>query len=289
MQNPAAHRELQNGEGTIAVDGTWIYYRIEGRGAPCLIMPVTWGLDHLLYTSLLPLLEHQLQLIFVDPRGVGKSGKVRSEGEFSKETLARDVEALRVQLGIEKWIVFGHSGGGFSALRFALMYPLSISHLVLVSTAASGRFFQQAIWQGHHRQNRFIVRARETYRASPSVENFKAFLREIWKQSLYDPEKIVFLDQYLSDADINLERSKHFSNIERNSFDVRDDLTKVTMPTLVIAGREDPQIPPKYSKELARNLPHAQFVMFDESGHYPWIDEPTNFVSVVTSFLNSSR
>jgi len=266
----------------------WISYRVEGSGSPCLVMPATWGLDYQLYTSFLPLLEPQLQLIFTDPRGVAESGPVRSPEEFSAEVLLSDIEALRVALGYEKWIVFGHSGGGFVALKYAIVHPQRVSRLVLASTAASGRYFQQAIWQEEHIQNRFIRVARDTYREQPTIENFKRFLREIWKQSLFDPEKNVFLETYLRDSNINIERSKHFSNFERDQFDVTDQLRRVQVPTLVIGGKVDPQLPPKYTEELARLLPEARFVTFEESGHFPWIDEPAGFVRIVTDFLDSA-
>ncbi len=274
--------------GRVEVDGTWVTYHIEGRGLPCLVMPVTWGLDHILYRSFLPLLEDEIQLIFADPRGVGGSGPVQLESEFDARTLASDMDSVRNAINIDQWTMIGHSGGGFVSLLYAIQCPERVARLVLVATAASGKYFQQAIWQEKHFQNRFIRKVREAYRQKPSVANFKKILREIWKQSLFDAEKIVFLEPYLDESALSLERSKYFSDVEREQFDIRSNLQQLTKPTLIIAGRADPQIPLKYTEELAQLMPHARFEVFDESGHYPWIDEPEKFVEVVKSFLRET-
>ena len=59
------------------------------------------------------------------------------------ENLTADADALRQKLGFETWAVLGHSFGGHVALEYALRYPDSLSHLVLLDTGGDSRWAQQ--------------------------------------------------------------------------------------------------------------------------------------------------
>jgi len=83
----------------------------------------------------------QFTLIFYDHRCNGRSqGAPVSSMTF--ENLTADAEELRRRLGYERWAVLGHSFGGHVALEYALRYPGSLSHLILVDTAGDSRWSQ---------------------------------------------------------------------------------------------------------------------------------------------------
>lgn len=87
-------------------------------------------------------LADQFTVIFYD-----HCCNARSQGApvstMTWENLTADAEALRERLGVERWAVLGHSFGGQVALEYALRYPGSLSHLVLVDTGADSRWSQQ--------------------------------------------------------------------------------------------------------------------------------------------------
>lgn len=62
---------------------------------------------------------------------------------MTMENLTADADALRQALGFEKWAVLGHSFGGYVALEYALRYPQSLSHLLLVDTGAENSWAQE--------------------------------------------------------------------------------------------------------------------------------------------------
>src|SRR5512136_1148522 len=112
-----------------------LFVKVMGQGYPLVLMHGGPGLDH---TSLLPLqpLADQFTLIFYDHRCNGRSeGAEVSSMTF--ENLTADADALRQTLGFDKWAVLGHSFGGQVALEYALRYPDSLSHLILVDTGGS--------------------------------------------------------------------------------------------------------------------------------------------------------
>ncbi len=69
--------------------------------------------------------------------------------------------------------------------------------------------------------------------------------------------------------------------------DYRPRLSEVRTPTLILVGRHDPQMPPACAQELAAGIPNARLVIFERSGHYPFLEEPDAFWEAICAFLNS--
>ena len=90
------------------------------------------GLDYTTLLSLKPLAD-QFTLVFYDHRCNGRS-EGAEQASMTWENLTADADALRQELGFDKWAVLGHSFGGNVALEYALRYPHSLSHLILMNT-----------------------------------------------------------------------------------------------------------------------------------------------------------
>src|SRR5512143_2481904 len=114
-----------------------LFVKVIGQGYPMLLMHGGPGLDHTSLLPLQPLAEH-FTLVYYDHRCNG-----RSEGaDVSSMTwgnLTADADALRQALGFDQWAVLGHSFGGNVALEYALRYPASLSHLILMDTGGDAR------------------------------------------------------------------------------------------------------------------------------------------------------
>jgi proline iminopeptidase len=122
-------------EGIIERDGFKLSYRIEGTGAPVLIIGST-----LFYPRLFsPKLKESLQLIYLDHRGfsLAPEDKRSTEELYALEQIVDDMEALRQHLGLEKWWVAGHSGHGFMALEYAKKYNDEVYGLILIAMSPS--------------------------------------------------------------------------------------------------------------------------------------------------------
>ena len=77
-----------------------------------------------------------------------------------------------------------------------------------------------------------------------------------------------------------------FRNVIPN-YDVRPKLPKIKIPTLVVAGRHDWVTPVSESELIAEAIPNSELVVFEESGHMPFIEEQTGFVDTVKRFVTS--
>jgi pimeloyl-ACP methyl ester carboxylesterase len=65
-----------------------------------------------------------------------------------------------------------------------------------------------------------------------------------------------------------------------------DRLVEVRAPTLILAGRHDPEAPLSCSQEFLQGIPDTRLVLFEQSGHFPFIEEASLFAQTVEAFLN---
>jgi pimeloyl-ACP methyl ester carboxylesterase len=69
------------------------------------------------------------------------------------------------------------------------------------------------------------------------------------------------------------------------AYDVRPRLAEITTPTLVLGGRHDWVTPYGESEIIAAGIPNSELVIFEESGHLPFVEEPDRFMQVVRRFM----
>ena len=126
---------------TMPIRDVSLFVEVVGHGYPLLLMHGGPGADH---WTLLPFKRcaDRFTLVFYDHRCNGRSqGALVSS--MTWENLTADADALRQKLGCERWAVLGHSFGGKVALEYALRYPDSLSHLVLLDTGGDSRWAQE--------------------------------------------------------------------------------------------------------------------------------------------------
>ena len=123
-------------EGYKYVNGVNHYYKVPGQGEPFILLHGGPGMFH---DELYPYLGNwpeSNKVIFFDQRGNGKSvmDKIDSTN-FTVELMVEDLEALRIEFGIDKLNIIGHSWGGLLALYYAATYPEHVKRLLLTDAA----------------------------------------------------------------------------------------------------------------------------------------------------------
>ena len=255
----------------VTPDGTRILYRVSGKGPFAMVMPVPWGLDSFIQTRGFSSLAFHLALVAFDPRGVGGSDPVRSDEEFSRDTTARDAAVVADAVGLPRSVVIGHSGGGAVALTYALRFPERVSHLILVSTAA---------WWSDPAPLR-------TDRGFPATEEeMRERMREEVRRSVRHPEVFArAMDELLPRMRFSPERLRWVVTTGAKSYDVREHLSEIRIPTLILHGADDTRIPLERAYELQRGISGSRLVILDDAGHWPHVEKRAEFVDAVKAFL----
>src|SRR6266516_742548 len=271
------------------VRGVSLFVEVTGRGYPLVLMHGGPGADH---WTMLPFRRcaDQFTLVFYDHRCNGRSVGA-PVSSMTWENLTADADALRRKLGFERWAVLGHSFGGQVALEYALRYPGSLSHLVLLDTGGDSRC---------SRQNAAEVLAKRGY--SPK----KVELVRRWFNGQFTPHEMLPILLRIGGADSyrpslwltarDLIRGEWRSKMRPQAlifagrhllkgWMVMDRLGEITVPTLVMAGRGDFVFPPEHQLELAAAIPHARLQIIEHAGHNPHSEQPAEVMAAVTDFI----
>jgi proline iminopeptidase len=274
---------------TIPIRDVSLFVKVIGHGYPLLVMHGGPGADH---STMLPLQAgaDQFTMIFYDHRCNG-----RSEGaevsSMTWENLTADAEALRQTLGFDKWAVLGHSFGGMVALEYALRYPGSLSHLLLMDTGGDIRWVQQ---------NAPEILAKRGYSAA-EVQAARRFFNGQLEPSEFLPTMMKFGKAYYFRSNFLTLIRQVFSGGFRvkmrpeaqifafsqllPGWTVMDRLGEIEVPTLVLAGRHDFQFPPEHQAILADRLPNANLEIIERAGHNPQYERLDDVIEVIRRFI----
>ena len=273
----------------LAVHGGLACFRF-GAGPPLLLMPYGHALSIVGSPHLAGLIAGLVAcgrtVLTFDPPASGQSPRPTrlSLAEF----LDCAAEALAVAHVAGPVDLFGHSQGGVAALAYAVERPTAVRRLILANTSSGGPAFRQApgaIWRcGHPDFARFALRA-ICFVLWPRLGAERWMNNLIFRNSYVDWR--YFTPTPISAADW-LRRPRPRAAWGRRVaplIDYRARLGTVRAPTLVLAGRHDPQMPPACAEALAAGIPNARLVVFERSGHYPFVEEAGAFWTAVRAFL----
>jgi proline iminopeptidase len=280
------------------VNGVDLFFDIEGsgyvaEGTTYREKPVLFvlhggpGCDHTYFRPWLHPLADQVQLVFIDHRGNGRSSRT-DETTYTIEQMADDVEALRTHLGLGPVLVLGQSFGGMVAQVYATRYPESVTKLLLANTTPSMQFWDEA------QDAAAVMATPEQQAAIPALFN-----GEIQSQEAFDAWWAVCMPLYfrypdrfgqvIEEVESRMTGAYEVANYMMANiipkYDVRPLLPEVQIPTLVLSGAYDWVTPLTQSQLIDELLPQSTLVVFDESGHMPHIEENEKFLAAVRAFL----
>ncbi|MFP2926128.1 alpha/beta fold hydrolase [Pyxidicoccus sp. 3LG] len=232
-------------------------------------------------------------VVAVDLPGFGKSDKPGTF-PYTMEAMADVVRELVQGLGVDKPILAGHSMGGQTSLSYAIRYPEDLSALVLVSPAGFELFsWKEKAWFERVMSTEFIKTAPEAaIWGSVRQGNFMN-----WRPEL----------EWLIEERVRLAKSPEFDayayanvrtvrGLAHNDF-VRDNLHRVTVPTLIVYGTDDRLIPSPFlhggeTRDImeygASRIPGAKLVPLQGCGHTVQLDCPARFNEVVLPFMSDA-
>jgi len=263
------------------VNGTELYYETRGMGPACLALHGGLGFDHQYLKRTLTPLETRLRMVYFDHRGNGRSGRPPIE-TLTMEQLADDAAALMDVLGIEAAVVLGHSYGGFVAQEFALRHPGRLRGLVLIDTTPGqlGGSESPADEQGPP----IPAEMAELMSTAPGSDaEFEALAPRMLPFYLHS-RPVADLEALVEGAVLSATAMVRGFEVLAGWSSV-DRLSTVTAPALLLWGKHDLVCSLPQAYRIARRLPTAEVEIFEQSGHFPWIEEPGAFFAALESWL----
>ncbi|MGG0645269.1 alpha/beta fold hydrolase [Sporosarcina gallistercoris] len=285
------------------VNGVKLFFDVEGAGfvpdgpimrekPVCFILHGGPGGDHTGFKPWLSPLADDMQLVYIDYRGSGKSEK-GPQTTYTLKNNVEDIEELRKYLGLEQIVLMGQSYGGMVALEYARKYQENLQSLLLVVTAPSHEFMGRA---------KAIVKAKGTpeqqemaqvlwdgaFQSNEQQSEYYKVMAPLYSYSYKDtPEAALARNDAEQRANRSFEAlNEGFGGFLRE-YDVTDFLPSIHVPTLIVAGRHDWITPVEGSIELNEKIPNSKLVIFEESSHAAMKDEHEKFISTVKEFVDS--
>ena len=276
----------------LSLDDFHVRVREAGQGEPILCLHGGPGMDsgyffpdQEAWGPGLSALAADHRVVAYDQRGCGGSGVPDVDQPLALSRHVDDIEAVRATLGLERPIVLGHSFGSVLALLFAVRHPERLSGLVIIGGAPTRDFME-----GYRKavagelpagdQDRLAAIQTGVIDDEAMRERFRLALPLYFHRRLSDAERESLLAATSFSARVNRAVA---SGLEE--YDLSPALPHVRVPALVIYGTSDRVVQPEYQLAFRGRLLTARFVAFQESGHFPFLEEPEPFARVVHYFV----
>ncbi|MBF0106056.1 MAG: alpha/beta hydrolase [Deltaproteobacteria bacterium] len=251
-------------------------------------------------------LQSQYNVIWYDQRGTGKSERNLSPENYAAIYHAEDIGRVLDAAGVSQAILVAHSWGGIPAGIFASRYPEKVK--AYINICATGSFLDT---------NSGLIRSlKNYYRKDPSKlskikdieEMSHGFFRFISTMKLAREAGLYYMDykktkaetdEYLREAVISGEYSTEeiqesenalYLPMEFHSLDTTEIysiLNKITAPTLLIGGKYDRVVDIESMKRYGRGIKGSKLIVFDNSGHHPFQEEPDRFFKTIDDFIGN--
>ncbi len=285
-------------------DGLLAYTRI-GQGPVLVVIPGgPGGSGYRLRSAFLPLAK-DFSVVILDNIGRGRSARLSDATRYTVDRDAQDVEHLRRFLGVKTLALYGHSYGGLVAQAYAAQYPQAVDHLILGNTLHGEQSWQaqidgfKAYLRRHHPERwQRVLELREQGVLTGSAEGQDMFGPAL--EPLYWADRSAGRPKSAVSADPRdaLNKSVYLAMLGPDpewqvggtvrGVELLARLKAVTAPTLLLTGRFDQVAPPSVMMEMQRALPAsvaASSLVFEHSGHRPFIEEPAAWAKAVSDFM----
>jgi proline-specific peptidase len=288
-------------EGFVSFRGFRTWYRRVGNGeasgrVPLLCLHGGPGAAWDYLEPLEALAANGRAVCFYDQLGCGNSDEPHDPSLYTMEVFVEEVGAVRRALGLERVHLLGQSWGGMLAMEYALTRPEGLVSLTLADTMASipqwaaeaGRLvaaLPDAVQQ--------VISEHEAAGTTHS-EEYKQACREYSRRYIcrLDPRPECLTRMAGKPGDEVYEAmwgpSEFCLTGPLKDWDITHRLGEIDLPTLVVGGRYD-EATPTITETVHRGIPGSEWVIFENSAHFPHLEETDRYLQVLGDFLGRAE
>jgi pimeloyl-ACP methyl ester carboxylesterase len=261
-----------------------LHYQEWGNAsAPPILMLHGFGVSGHMFDEFAERMQDRYRLIALDQRGHGDSDW-SPDGDYSRQAFVNDVEGFREALGLERFILVGHSMGGLNAVTYTVEHPEHVRALVLVDVGP------EAAKEGVDNIVRFtrgpdelefdeFVEMAHRFNQRRSIDNIRERMRHRLKPTEGGKWTWKFDKRFRQDQN-GLKIGSSLTNDETWQL-----YRSVRVPTLIVRGAESDVLSPEVAERAAREMQRAKLVVVASAGHSVPGDNPDDFTAAVREFI----
>ena len=269
-----------------------IAYKMLGKGDPILLISGSSSDMNAWQPSILRDLSSNHTVIVFDNRGVGNT--TPGSKPFSIQQLANDSAGLLDAQGIRKADVLGYSLGSFVAQQLTVSHSEKVNRLVLVAASCGGK---EAVPRNPELETFFSEMLNKSINNIPIAPQDVKTLLAISMGSAWIELHPNFLETIPNDIDLFagippntiMEQNDIAQDWQATNWSgICDELTKIAIPTLIITGTHDNNVPSANSLVIAGKIPGAWLVQIKDAGHALFDQYPEKLNRVLHTFLSTT-
>jgi len=254
---------------------THLHTIIRGHGSPILLVH-GFPLDYTMWTGQIDGLADKYRVIAPDLRGFGRNEPVMADA-VTMDEFADDLNDLLDSLDVAEPVCFcGLSMGGYVGFRFIEKHGERLNSLILCDTRP-GADTEEGAMNRRQLAGKVLRSGSET-----AVE---AMLPKLVsrKTNAERPDVVEQLRGTIQTTDPqSIAAALHGMAVRPDSTPL---LSKITVPTLVLCGAEDTLTPPDVMRDMAAQIPNAEYVEVPETGHMAPLEDPAAVNAAIRRFL----
>ncbi len=262
---------------SIVTDKGIVHYEVDGRGKPLVFLHGwlgSWGVWREIMLTISSLRRYKIYAL--DFWGFGDSAK-KSAPFFTVPSYVFMVDQFMEIMGIAQAPVIGHSMGGTVAMNLALEHPSRVEKVVVIGSPMVGSSLNILLKLAGHQFIASLVWS--------NLGLLRLGLRLFSSRLAKDGPKLYrMIEKDLSQTTVE---AFWWSIASLRDINLQPYLNQVQVPTLAIYGRKDNIVHPSQAGIIGEEIRDARVEWMNDSKHFPMLDEPERFTSVLLDFLAS--
>ena len=227
-------------------------------------------------------LSNTLRVVTIDLPGHGLTGAVNG-GDYSEEGMVRFVAKVSDAMGLSTFALGGHSMGGRIAARFAEEHPARLTHLILVDSGGLGKRGGQLV----EFTNKVLSKP---FLARPLLDIAPRWIWTREAEEAVSKKSVLTTRRVNAIWDLNRMEGTRDATILRFASAhsaVKEHLSEIRTPTLILWGEEDRLIPVEAAKEFHEAIRNSKLLIYKGVGHLPHEEVADESAADVRAFLGS--
>lgn len=256
-------------------DGVRLRVTDRGRGDRPIVLVHGWKMSHRVFDHAILRLSREDRVVAFDLRGMGESDK--PDGRYDFDELAGDLGFVIEELGLDDVTLVGWSMGCTVSLAYLRGAGRRVGRLVLINGPIRLARTEDDSFPWSMTEEVLEGYFSAIERDWPTKE--RAFTEDSLHRPHPDLVDMIFAITQQSPLDVVLKVVR-----EQAKLDLRDSLPRIEVPVLAMYGAHDPYYPVALGEWIAAQCPKGEHVVFEDSAHFPFIEEKDRFAEVIREF-----